>query len=459
MAKKNLQSLLDKIITESAREESYRKISNTLIHIYEVDLDSLIIELKDQIEGVHVSDKEALRYSLTESQMAIVKKAATDYINAVKNDLKSNSNFDVVYLNSSPTSFVAEITSKRDKQGRDVFAYIQKSRRQSLNQLRQTLLDKLVESGIEQSSTLEYRTLGYYDKKYDKRVGGLLDLGHLSGHSISEQRAFNYIRDIDLKVSALKKKGITEEHPLFKLQAALHNNPSINSLKEIKLTYVPLFDQSKQRNRLQSDEERSLIEYVKKNVRNALESEDWFNFRGSPSAVDMVVGKIHTAAKKAGFTGTDSKLESASKDRTQYSVASKPAKGKRETERIKDTIKPSVVKGERSLPKATNWSSIVNIINSKLADSIIKFMEYPRLQNRTGTFANSVKIQSVQSTKEGYPSFTFDYQSNPYNVFDRYVGASPWNSPERDPRALITLAIRDIIKEMAINKFYVRRAV
>lgn len=85
-------------------------------------------------------------------------------------------------------------------------------------------------------------------------------------------------------------------------------------------------------------------------------------------------------------------------------------------------------------------------------------MKYPSLVNRTGTFGNSAKIVNVEQTREGFPTFVFDYERDPYDVFDRTLGRSPWNTPQRDPRALVDKSVRELVREMAIGRFYTRRA-
>jgi hypothetical protein len=85
-------------------------------------------------------------------------------------------------------------------------------------------------------------------------------------------------------------------------------------------------------------------------------------------------------------------------------------------------------------------------------------MKNPRLINRTGRFAQSARVVNVEQTSQGFPSFVFDYERDPYDVFDRTLGRSPWNTAQRDPRALVDLSVREIVREMAIGRFYTRRA-
>lgn len=455
MSKKNIQSILDKVIAESQKDSAYRQVSDRLVHIYEVDLNDLIKEVTDQISGTYVKSKDSIKYSLTDRELTVIKKATTKYFNSVREGLRSTKAFEVSIISSSNTSFVAEISPLIGDKYSNVFEFIKRSRRASLEKLREELLIGL--QHLEGKGTIEQRVLGNYNPTTDVRSGGLLELGHLAGTSVAEQRVVNSLKDIDLKAAALRKKQVAESHPILRLHSELHSNPDISKLKEIKFTAVFVRDQSKAGNRAQSDYESKLISVLRRELTNAVNSEDWFNFKGSPSAVDMVVGKLHAAAQEAGAKKVNRKAVSSLKQSKVSYEVDKKVSGKITKERSKESLKAKAVTSRVETTPA-NWSSVVGIINAKLNETVVKYMVFPRLQNRTGTFASSVRVNGVETTKDGYPSFIVDYSRTPYGVFDRYTGAQPWNTPERDPKSLITLAIRDIVKDLAISKFYTRRA-
>ena len=77
--------------------------------------------------------------------------------------------------------------------------------------------------------------------------------------------------------------------------------------------------------------------------------------------------------------------------------------------------------------------------------------------NRTGTFANSVRINSVTPTGSGVPSIEYSYQRDPYEVFDLERCKRPWATASRDPTTIIDKSIREIAAEMAIAKLTTRR--
>ena len=84
-------------------------------------------------------------------------------------------------------------------------------------------------------------------------------------------------------------------------------------------------------------------------------------------------------------------------------------------------------------------------------------MQEPRLVNRTGRFANSVKIMEITETRQGSPSLGYKYDKEPYQVFEQGRGKAPWANQNRDPRSLIDKSIREIAAELALGRFYTRR--
>jgi hypothetical protein len=105
----------------------------------------------------------------------------------------------------------------------------------------------------------------------------------------------------------------------------------------------------------------------------------------------------------------------------------------------------------------SNWSSLIRIINGKLPQQVAKNMGAPRLVYRTGRFANSTKVVGVDFTQKGNPTFEYDYSSKPYGIFER-GSKSSLATPARDPKALVDKSIREIVKELAVDRFYTRRA-
>ena len=100
---------------------------------------------------------------------------------------------------------------------------------------------------------------------------------------------------------------------------------------------------------------------------------------------------------------------------------------------------------------------LLGLLNRELPAVVRKNMVYPALENRTGRFAQSVKVTDINTTPQGYPSIGYTYQKNPYEVFEDGSGSPPWSNGNRDPRELIDRSIREIALKFAIGRFYTRR--
>jgi hypothetical protein len=84
-------------------------------------------------------------------------------------------------------------------------------------------------------------------------------------------------------------------------------------------------------------------------------------------------------------------------------------------------------------------------------------MGSPALNNITGRFADSVRVENIIKTPKGFPSVGYTYQRDPYQVFEEGVGSPPWANGNRDPRDLIDKSVREIAATMALGRFYTRR--
>lgn len=119
---------------------------------------------------------------------------------------------------------------------------------------------------------------------------------------------------------------------------------------------------------------------------------------------------------------------------------------------------PRMKKAKNNAGKSHKASlyTVMAMISEKLPETVRKNMGAPRLENQTGTFANSVKMTDVIQTPGGYPSFGYTYAKEPYQVYE--TGSSGnWSSSERDPRKLIDASIREIAAGFALGRFYTRR--
>lgn len=197
---------------------------------------------------------------------------------------------------------------------------------------------------------------------------------------------------------------------------------------------------------------KDTLDKARTSISNYISTIRWENQSGSRTPKQIAEAEIAKIVLRKGgkLKGTVNRRKSSPSE----------AKG---TAKFKGKSLPPILVnsniGKVDIPQkpTINWSRIIPIINARLADAVRQRMIAPRLVNRTGTFASSAKVVGVETTPQGSPSIVFDYQRNPYDVFDRSTGASPWNTPERDPKTLIAMSIRDIVSEMVTSRFYTRR--
>ena len=72
--------------------------------------------------------------------------------------------------------------------------------------------------------------------------------------------------------------------------------------------------------------------------------------------------------------------------------------------------------------------------NARINQEVLGNMETPALVNRTGRFAQSVRVTDVIKTPRGFNSLGYTYQRNPYQTFE--MGGAQ-GGPDKDPRKII----------------------
>lgn len=116
------------------------------------------------------------------------------------------------------------------------------------------------------------------------------------------------------------------------------------------------------------------------------------------------------------------------------------------------------VRVKRGKPVLPDIRSFIGILNERLPTKVAQNMGSPRLNYRTGRFANSTRVNDIQLTSKGFPSIQYTYMRYPYEVFEYPGSGSPLaQQGQRDPRTLIDKSIREIMAEFAVGRFYTRR--
>lgn len=115
------------------------------------------------------------------------------------------------------------------------------------------------------------------------------------------------------------------------------------------------------------------------------------------------------------------------------------------------TKKPVVLK-TTSRPKVVSQSILPTLqvlLDANLTEQIKQNMKKPALQNRTGRFAESVKVEKLSESRAGMISIFYNYMKNPYATFSK--GGKQF-STSREPKTLISKSIREIASQLVGNR-------
>ena len=430
MSKSDLARLVESAKVSILRDaESLRSTDyNLRPHVFIVSTDNIKAQILRQTKRTK---------KLTTKQSSELDTVVLEYTTALFDTFTFRKSVTFDYrVDGTPNKFQVLVTSRDSKS--DVFRKIREIRGGTTQEDKGRLkkLAKQVADIFSRDNSVTSESLKH-----------IFDLGHSETSSVAEKMAQEALG----RFSSLAP--IKKDYP--ELTTIINLAIKSEEARLSKTFTVTVSDESYSDNRSKASTEKKELAEIRKIITSWVEKygANWATQGGSRSAVDIILYELMSVSKKSGakVKGTYKNKEGPSKDSTKI-------KGKK--------VVPKIVGGDfnlnisRSAQKTgpTNWSSLIGIINAKLPDRVANNMGAPGLVYRTGRFANSTKVVNVETTNDGYPSIVFDYQRNPYDVFDRTKGAAPWNTPARDPRALVDKSVREIVQEMAIGRFYTRRA-
>ena len=211
---------------------------------------------------------------------------------------------------------------------------------------------------------------------------------------------------------------------------------------EIKAEYVPIVEfQDKYTN---SGVEKAREVRVRKLIADFLkkiDANEIASLSGSSPLRDKVFAAAISNLIDIDIKGRKVKVtldKSVDPRKVKLSTKGKAAsKGKRERPKGKVAMKAAttatIPKGRRTAgtQNTVNIKTLLGIMNSQINDRVARNMGPPRLENRTGTFAGSVRITDVTQTRQGFPSIGYTYRKDPYQVFEASSGTR-FSSVERD---------------------------
>jgi len=201
-------------------------------------------------------------------------------------------------------------------------------------------------------------------------------------------------------------------------------------------------------------ESRQLSSSIRSQFKGLLEVE------GSPSILKMMGDNIHSNFI-TGKNKNDSSNNIASSKKTKLPIFTSKNPGFKKQNLPKPSIKPLVLTKRKKVTSQnigekdqTNIINIVNLINMQLAETIRQNMGSPRLNYRTGRFANSAKVLPGTMDKDGALRLPYTYMKYPYQTFEPGFARG---STARDPKVVIGESIKELAIRLVLMKMRVVR--
>lgn len=321
------------------------------------------------------------------------------------------------------------------------------------------ILNEMFKALQEHLKTTEYGAIKNNNGTEKRSILGFFDSGHEDKAGVFERFLYDATTSIAEEISADINKSSDEL--LKQVKKALSDEKSgfVFSLAKIDDTdTIILKVESAYINRSRGAGASAYSKKLNKQVADFLARENIAELEGSDSLKTRKRKKVLKSVKEPfeNIPGVTTSFEDI-----EYKKSSKKPAVVKQSARVSGSKNKAVeAKGRKPNTRRAQPSrnasilSLVQQINQKLPESIAKNMRSPRLNYRTGRFAESVQVLDVNQTRQGYMSFGYTYQKYPYQTFEPGYAQG---SADRDPRRLIDKSIRDIAIELALGRFYTRR--
>lgn len=450
MSSPNLVSFITKLNDELMNFSEYRSTLNSEPQTFVFNKRTLLSETLKQLKAKNVNNVE-----ITSEMSAQIKIITDKYGDKLISELEAlagrkisrpGGRLEMVFDKNTavdiPEHYVYPVSN---------YTKIRLTYKNILNDMFKELQDYLVKTdfGIikNKDGSEKQSILGFYDTGHEDKAGVFERF--LSEKTEEIAKSLN--ANIDSESDALLKE----------VQKTLSEKGGFTfSIKKIdKESTIFLKVESSALNRSRGAKSGDFSKKLRAQINKFLAREDLADLKGSDSFKAQKRKNILKDTKKQfenipGVTTSfeDTKIKQSSTKAETLRVKPKVSKQSNPKVQAKGT-KPA--RGKRvKRDSASSMLQLVQQLNAKLPEAITNNMRAPRLQNRTGRFASSVKIVDVTQTRQGYKSFGYTYQTGPYQTFEPGYAQG---SVERDPRRLIDRSIREIAAEMALGRFYTRR--
>lgn len=300
------------------------------------------------------------------------------------------------------------------------------------------------------------------------KIGNLVDSGHVGLYSGEDFIGINMPAQIIH--ATIGKKFEEVEEALGKIDTHIEYGLSVKEsftgsgiLLDLGFQFTVVMSGEVNRGLWKDKESKALYEHVKLATKkeltevfkskipdealiNLIDDAVAKGIRNSPTAQEFIFNSIESTL----LGKNTSKLNSGSSNK-QLSKPLQKVVGNIIRSKIPKKSTPSI--RSRSIKVRKSIDSILPtlqvLLDSSLTEQIKQNMQRPALQNRTGRFAESVKVERLSESRAGMITAFYRYMRSPYDTFS--VGGQQYKR-SRDPKTLISKSIREIVSTVVGNR-------
>ena len=412
--------------------DEYRKLVNVQFHTFVLTRRALRKGIKDRVEknfaGVSKAEVAAILKGCDAALYKVIRDTAKS-INAVETPGLGG-----VTLQKQTKS---RVEATFDASGQNRYAQITRLYTQHLSKATPAVI-RSIEGVLNETSNVKSKSLWNLNHKHlegiiETQVRDAINNALIGEEEITKKHLTAFMKKNKISLEVIRDTRSNTAHVSLGSQRENSKEGGISGARKQKL-------------------QKALLKAIKQLDSNIPIAE----LPGSDSFVEVFEKKVVTKTLDPFRGKKNVKVSKASKtkhSKKKHTIKVTPAVKAAASLRRRKSIKAAAAKKA----PAAQPLQLLAMINAKLPATVRKNMNSPMLVNRTGTFADSVKLTDISKTPKGFPSIGYTYDKSPYGVFEMGNGDPRFATPERDPRRIIDQSIREIAAHLAIGRFFTRR--
>lgn len=412
--------------------DEYRKLVNVQFHTFVLTRRALRKGIKDRVEknfaGVSKAEVAAILKGCDAALYKVIRDTAKS-INAVETPGLGG-----VTLQKQTKS---RVEATFDASGQNRYAQITRLYTQHLSKATPAVI-RSIEGVLNETSNVKSKSLWNLNHKHlegiiETQVRDAINNALIGEEEITKKHLTAFMKKNKISLEVIRDTRSNTAHVSLGSQRENSKEGGISGARKQKL-------------------QKALLKAIKQLDSNIPIAQ----LKGSDSFVEVFEKKVVTKTLDPFRGKKNVKVSKASKtkhSKKKHTVKVTPAVKAAASLRRRKSIKATAAKKA----PAAQPLQLLAMINAKLPATVRKNMNSPMLVNRTGTFADSVKLTDISKTPKGFPSIGYTYDKSPYGVFEMGNGDPRFATPERDPRRIIDQSIREIAAQLAIGRFFTRR--